>query len=184
MRSGFAEELAGIIGADATLALIEARAGLRVHVPKNAGLASGLLSIIGAEATAKLCESFGGLDVKIPREAGWRIRLYRARGHSYSEIAVKVGVSEMHVWRVLREAKLTNREAINKRAAEHIADRRKVAAHRRQLAAAEADKAAEDAQPSSVAADARALRYRRAGMSYAEIGVALGRGATAAKAAV
>ena len=136
MPSNFAEELSSIVGSDATLALIEAKAGTRLHVPKNHALAGVLRGIVGAEAAAKLCESFGGTDLKVPRDAGWRIRLYRARGLTYREIAQKVGVSETHVARVLSAANLTNRHAIQARAAERVAGRRKAAAIRREMAAA------------------------------------------------
>lgn len=184
MHSSFGEELAGTIGADATLALIEAKAGQRVHVPKSPAHAAALRAIIGPDAVAKLCESFAGCYVKVPREAAWRIRLYRARGLSYPEIAQKVGVSETHVWRVLRAAKLTNRQAIAERADERVKARRGALAIRRELAAAAAAKAKREAADRKAGADARALRLRRAGKSYAEIGLALGLSAGAAKSAV
>jgi DNA-binding CsgD family transcriptional regulator len=184
MRGRFVEELASIIGADATLALIEAKGGRRVHVPSGKGGGVSLARIIGAEAAGKLHASFGGMDIKVPIEAGWRIRLYRSRGLSYSEIAKKVGVTEKTVWANLRAANLTNRLPIQARASERLQTRRKVAEIRRELSASAAKKARQEAAGKSPAADARALRLRRAGNSYRAIGEALSVSAESAKSAV
>jgi transposase len=162
-----ADDLARLIGADATLLLIEARAGRRVRVPKGYPRGSSLAALIGADALAALAAEYGGLQIQVPRATAWRIKLYRARGLSYSQIAATVGVTEQAVHRNLKDAGLTNLAPVRTRAAERYAARREQA---------RAEAAAKPRSPLPLASerDARALALRGQGLRHREIAERLG----------
>jgi hypothetical protein len=100
--------LADRIGARATLALIEAAGGTRIHVPKGVNQGSKLARMIGLDAARALSAWRGGEDIKIPLARHWRIRIRRALGDSYSEIARKLGITEKAVHDNLHAARLTH----------------------------------------------------------------------------
>jgi DNA-binding transcriptional ArsR family regulator len=112
VADGIVGDLADLIGFDAAMALIQAHAGQRLHVPKRARPNAVLAKIIGIDALTKLCAEYGGLDVYIRRERGQRVRLMRMQGHSYSEIARAVGLSQKQVHWHLHRAGLTNNQGI------------------------------------------------------------------------
>jgi len=89
------------IGAEATLALIEARAGTRVYVPTRVDADAPLVQAIGAAAVAALAKAHAGCYVTPPAAKRWRARVYRARGLSAAAIALKLGVGERTVWKLL-----------------------------------------------------------------------------------
>lgn len=99
--------LAERIGARATLALIEAAGGTRVHIPKSCNQGSKLARLIGLDAARALAEWRGGEDVKIPLARHWRIRIRRAMGDSYQQIARRLGITEKAVHDNLFAARLT-----------------------------------------------------------------------------
>jgi hypothetical protein len=99
------ERLAQLIGAEACFLLIEARAGTRVFVPKNAGRADILTEIIGPEATAKLSREYGGMNITLPMARGWRVQVWHRRGLSAPKIALRVGCGERKVWEILKGAR-------------------------------------------------------------------------------
>ena len=99
--------LSDIIGAEATLALIEAHGGTRLYMPKRSA-GSTPEAAIGPEAAAKLAESHGGETLRIPIAREWRVRCYRAMGMSYTQIAKKTGLHDGSVHRILQNASLTN----------------------------------------------------------------------------
>ena len=86
------------------LRLIEWRGGRRLYVPREpAALANrGLSAALGPGAAEVLAARFGGEYILVPLAKRWRARLYRGRGLSYGEIAVRLGCSESAVWRHLR----------------------------------------------------------------------------------
>jgi Homeodomain-like domain len=90
------------LGPEATLALIEACGGTRIYVPFNPAPDAPLSAKIGHDAAKALAGVFGGETLKVPSCKFLRARLLRARGHSYPQIALKLGVSETTVWRLVQ----------------------------------------------------------------------------------
>lgn len=99
--------LSNVIGAEATVALIEAHGGTRLYVPKKPE-GSGLETTLGAKAAAALATQFGGESPRIPVAREWRVRVYHHRGLSYTAIAKKLGLHDGSVHRILKNASLTN----------------------------------------------------------------------------
>jgi hypothetical protein len=93
--------LTDAIGAEATLALIEARAGTRVYVPGQINADGWLAKAIGTTGAAALAEAHGGCYITPPAAKRWRAHVYRTRGQSYAEIALRIGVAERTVWKYL-----------------------------------------------------------------------------------
>jgi hypothetical protein len=102
--------LADRIGAAATLALIEAHGGTRVKIPREPNQGSVLARTIGLDAARGLAAWRAGETVKVPLAKVWRIRVYRAEGLSYSQIARKLGVGESVVHKYLQLGGLTSRQ--------------------------------------------------------------------------
>jgi hypothetical protein len=84
-------KLLDLIGEDATLALVEARAGHMIYVPRDAKDATELAKIIGLDAARKLGQEFPGVPLQVPVAREWRVTIYSARGHTVPDIAFKVG---------------------------------------------------------------------------------------------
>lgn len=96
------------IGAEATLALIEARAGTRIYVqaetsgaPRGGRPPESLAGIVGAKAAAALAQSFGGCYIRVPSAKRWRAQVYWARGMTRAAIALKLGLGEDAVRKML-----------------------------------------------------------------------------------
>jgi hypothetical protein len=107
------EELAyltELIGPAATLALIEAAGGTRIHIPQSVNQGSQLARMIGLEAARALTTWRPREDVKIPLAKVWRIRIYRAEGLSYPAIARKLGIGEAMVHKHLQIGGLTDNQ--------------------------------------------------------------------------
>lgn len=99
--------LTDVIGAEATLVLIETRGGTRVYVPREVTQASAIARDIGLQEARKLSAAFSGDTITVPVARCWRVRHYRAAGLSYAAIARKLGCHEDTVWRLLRSANET-----------------------------------------------------------------------------
>lgn len=102
--------LGDVLGAEATLALIEKRGGTRVYVPFQATKTSQLTQEIGLRAARALVGAYGGSTVTVPVARSWRVRHYHAAGLSYAAIARKLGCHEDTVWRLLNRAGETQRQ--------------------------------------------------------------------------
>ena len=104
-------EIAGLIemlGLDGALKLIEDHGGTRVWVPKTFDSAGPFAEALGAAAAKALVARYGGGCYKPPLLKAWRIRLYRARGMNYREIARALRTTEKTVWRHLSDAPVTD----------------------------------------------------------------------------
>lgn len=104
--------LVQILGEDGALRLIEEAGGTRVYVSATPDITSSLTMKIGLDgarqmADALLAHKAGGIYIKVPLVRAWRIRLYRARGHSIRDIARALGVHESTVERHLKAAEMT-----------------------------------------------------------------------------
>jgi DNA-binding NarL/FixJ family response regulator len=98
--------LVAIVGPEAALALVEARGGTRIYVGE-AIEGRTVADIIGVEPAARLAEAYGRETVKVPLAREWRVLVYKARGLSYREIALKAGCSENTVWETLSRHRQT-----------------------------------------------------------------------------
>lgn len=102
--------LTTIIGADATLRLIEGHAGTRLYVPKEVNQRSAARLGITRAAAQALADRFGGEHILVPIARAWRVRLYRAQGLTYPAIARKLGITERAVGRILTDARMTQQQ--------------------------------------------------------------------------
>jgi hypothetical protein len=102
------ERLVAIIGAEATLRLVEARSAARVYVPRTHDPESDLAQLIGDEAAAALTAAAPGDYFKVPVARTWRVLVYASQRCSYADIARRVGCSQNTVWRILNEHQLTH----------------------------------------------------------------------------
>ena len=99
--------IATVIGAEATLRLVEQHGGVRIKVPSRARLDSALGRTIGADALRALVEAYGGNTFNVPLCKRWRVRVLRLRdGLSYSEIARALNMTEGTVYRHLAAAEM------------------------------------------------------------------------------
>lgn len=94
-------DVAAAIGVEATLKLLEAYAGCRVHIPATVNQGSPLAREIGLEAAQALARLRGPDDWKPPALKNWRARVYKARGLTVNEIARKLGADRTTVQRYL-----------------------------------------------------------------------------------
>lgn len=96
--------LVDLIGAEATLKLIEARGGTRLYVPRAATPDCVLARDVGLAAAQKMTAEFAGNFITVPVARHWRVRHYRAAGLSCAAVARRLGCHEDTVWRLLRSA--------------------------------------------------------------------------------
>lgn len=106
------EEIAGVAGLPAALALAERWGGSRVHFPARAGDNNWLVQTVGREAADKLCAHFrttarGGFQIGIPLGP---VKFYaRARKTALEMLAQ--GVSTYEIARTLHIARSTVQRA-------------------------------------------------------------------------
>lgn len=94
--------IADVIGAEPTLALIEAHGGTRLYVPHALTPGHKLIKLLGREAAQRLVAQHGGARLAVPLCKWWVARCYRARGDSIIKIARRLNASERAVWGYLR----------------------------------------------------------------------------------
>lgn len=98
------DELRGIIGDDAFLKLLEKHAGSRLYVPRKG---AALSRLIGRENVSQLAERYAGSYIRVPLARAFRVRAYREAGLSNAKIALRLGVTETAVDKIL--AKMTEK---------------------------------------------------------------------------
>jgi hypothetical protein len=95
--------LVDLIGVGPTLALIAARGGTRVQIPRSEAACNGsiLADIVGLDALRAIARGYGGLYIAVPTVRAWRAALLLAAGGmSHAEVALRVGLTEKHVQRL------------------------------------------------------------------------------------
>jgi Mor family transcriptional regulator len=98
--------LAAMLGSrEAVLALIEARGGRKLYLPQGPER-SALTEILGAAVVERLARQWGGDRLRVPLGRAWRIQVYRARGMSIGDIAARLCMTEIGVYRSLRQVGL------------------------------------------------------------------------------
>jgi Mor family transcriptional regulator len=103
------QEIAELIGLQATLVLVKSYGGTRLYVPKRFDSDHPIVKLIGHEQAARFFEKFGGQDqfdfpkgeiaVKAARDK--QIRGQRADGATHARLAVTHGLSERQIRNIL-----------------------------------------------------------------------------------
>lgn len=96
--------LSDVIGAEATLRLVEDRGGIALYIPYEVNQASPLALMVGLDAARRLADAYGGETRVVPLLRWWRVRVEKARGLSDRAIARKLVMTEAHVSKLLRAA--------------------------------------------------------------------------------
>jgi hypothetical protein len=94
--------LARRIGREAALALIEARGGRTMAVPRQAHAGSVLAEIVGLDAARLLSQDHGGGYLSVPVARDWRVLVLLARGVPRPEICQRLACSEEFIREVVR----------------------------------------------------------------------------------
>ncbi|MBN8916641.1 MAG: helix-turn-helix domain-containing protein [Rhizobiales bacterium] len=102
--------LCRLIGAEATMALVERWGGTRLYVPATADPEGEICKAIGMDAAAYLSIRYGGEQFMVPVARRWRVIAYRSRGMSYAQIARATGCGERSVYRILEESECVTRQ--------------------------------------------------------------------------
>lgn len=102
-----AEDLAAVIGAEATRKLMAAFAGREIWVPKKASGHHPIAVAIGEEKAALLCEYYIDVRLDFPVSPAKRRRILdlAASGRSNGLIAAELLVTERFVRKVLAESR-------------------------------------------------------------------------------
>ena len=98
------DELRHIIGDDAFMKLLEKKAGIRLYMPRDG---DELARLIGRENVSQLAERYAGSYIRVPLAREFRVRAYREAGLSNAKIALRLGVTETAVDKIL--AKMTEK---------------------------------------------------------------------------
>lgn len=101
------DRLRELIGDEATLALVEARAGNRIYAPRERHASSLLAEIVGVDAAAKIADEYGGETFVVPIAREWRIEVYTQRGLPVPEIARRVGSHADTVFKARRKLQMS-----------------------------------------------------------------------------
>ena len=102
------QELAATLGLDATLAIVEARGGIRLYVPRGWRSDHWLVPLIGPDALRQLVAHWGGEEIDIPRcEASLRAARERQigtelQGDSVARVARRYGYTERGIRKLRR----------------------------------------------------------------------------------
>ena len=104
---GILAELAEVAGAEAAWALVAAKGGTTVYIPRAVPADHWLVEVVGREAAAKICKHFAslhaGTHIQLPttRVDQQRRRLIRAleAGASASQAALEAGMHERSAYR-------------------------------------------------------------------------------------
>lgn len=96
MNADLTGELLAALGEDGFFQLTEAYAGVRLYVPANIDR-SELPAVIGTDFAARLAKCYPGSHIRVPLAREFRARRYLAEGLTIREIALKLGLTETGV---------------------------------------------------------------------------------------
>ena len=104
-------DIARVIGVSATLKLVAARGGIRLHVPNHVSAEHPIAQIIGHGEALKLVDAFRGERLEIPVSRTWRLAIRNAaiaeerkRGTPQPAVARNYGMTERMVRIIERQA--------------------------------------------------------------------------------
>lgn len=95
-------ELVSVIGEVATIALLEEFAGTRLYVPKQVKDDHPITRAIGPAAAHALCAHYSPSTIRIPLGRELRVQHYRANGWAIAKIAVRLGMTESGVNKLVK----------------------------------------------------------------------------------
>lgn len=101
------DRLRELIGDELTLALVKARAGNRLYVPRERHANSLLADIVGVDAAAKIADEYGGESWMVPIAREFRVEAYSRQGMPVPEIARRVGCHADTVFKIRRKLHLS-----------------------------------------------------------------------------
>jgi hypothetical protein len=92
---------------EAALALIEAHGGTAIYVPQRHEK-SDLRDTLDAGLIERLRQRYAGDWMRVPQAKAWRVQVYRGRGMTIRDIALRLTMTESGVYKSLRLAGLSN----------------------------------------------------------------------------
>ncbi|MCD2176464.1 hypothetical protein [Rhizobium sp. C1] len=104
MNADLTGELMAALGEDGFFVLTEAYAGVRLYVPANIER-SDLPETIGRDHAARLAKAYPGGYIRVPLAREFRARRYVASGMTIREIALKLGLTETGVNKLIKRAR-------------------------------------------------------------------------------
>ncbi|PHP17649.1 hypothetical protein CG471_21750 [Sphingobium sp. IP1] len=96
------EELSELLSAGQMVRLAEIYAGTRLHIPQKATDSHALVQAIGRDGFLKIAQRFGTDTIKVPLFRELRVNHYRASGMSHAKIALRLGLTEQAVDRIVK----------------------------------------------------------------------------------
>lgn len=105
-----------ILGDKSLLHFLNSHGGLRVKIPSVARSTSKLAETVGPIALAELVNLYGGTFLRVPLARRFRVIELRKQGCSYSQIAVRLCMTEGTVYRHIRDGGLTKNAAAKAKA--------------------------------------------------------------------
>ncbi len=113
--AGSAQLIVDAIGFDAAITLLARLGGLTVVLPLEPQARDLVASAIGVDRAKALAAALGGGQVLLPRATSWllarrdeEVVVRAAAGETRTELALRFGLTERHVYRILAEASATN----------------------------------------------------------------------------
>jgi hypothetical protein len=109
---GTMQEMAGLIGLEPTLKIMESCGGDRIHVPLQLTLFHPLAELLGHDTAAQLSWYYGGMQLQIPKGSSLK-RIQRNRaiwqarksGSTIRELSARFGLDRRSVFKVLADCK-------------------------------------------------------------------------------
>lgn len=105
MSADLTYELVTALGEDDFFVLTEAYAGTRLYVPADPDR-SELPATLGHAAATRLAKAYPGGYIRIPLAREFRVRRYVEAGYTIRQMAVRLGVTETSVNKLVARAKL------------------------------------------------------------------------------
>jgi len=93
------------LGLDDTLNFLEAFGGTEIYIASQPGNRSQVVTVVGYAKTRALASISHRLQHRVPLAKEWRARVYSSLGLNNTEIALKLGVTDVSVREYLRASK-------------------------------------------------------------------------------
>ncbi len=91
-------------GEDVVLCFLEAEGGKQIWVPARVA-GTQLADVYGDELAAAICRRHGRSTWTVPMCKSWRVTLYRQRGMTVADIAMRCGLSVRQVHQIIANAR-------------------------------------------------------------------------------
>ena len=104
MSEELTADLLELLGDDGFFSLVEALGGLRVYIPGDINR-SELPTQIGYETSARLSKAYTNGYIRVPLAREFRVRRYIDAGMSNRDIAIRFGLTEAGVAKLIKRAR-------------------------------------------------------------------------------